>query len=99
MSVRQRIGEVVLWVTLFGAGIINGAGVYQRISLIPDWGGNLPDSVTKYFQGTTAAHDIGRFWETAVPALALMVIATLAFNLADRPRRKMIGGGSVLVFG
>jgi hypothetical protein len=98
MSTRQRIGEVVLWITLFVAGIINGAGVYQRISLIPDWADNLPDSLVNYFKGTTAAPDISRFWESVVPVLALLVIATLIFNLADRPRRKWIGIGGALFF-
>jgi len=98
MSTRQRIGEVVLWLTLFVAGVINGAGVYQRISLIPDWAGDLPDSLIKFFKGTTAAPDISRFWESVVPILLLLVIATLIFNLADRPRRKWIGIAAALFF-
>lgn len=98
MSTRQRIGEAVLWITLFVAGIINGAGVYQRISLIPDWARNLPDSLVNYFKATTAAPDITRFWESVVPVLTLLVIATLIFNLADRPRRKWICIGAALFF-
>jgi hypothetical protein len=98
MSVRQRIGEAVLWLTLFVTGVINGAGIFQRISLIPDWAGDLPDSLINYFKGTTAAPDITRFWESVVPVLAVLVIATLIFNLADRPRRKWIGIGASFFF-
>jgi len=98
MSLRQNIGEVSLWVALLLVGIIIGASVYQRISLIPEWGGNLPDSVGTYFQGTTNAAAIGRFWENALPPTAIMVVLTLLTNWPERSRRKWLIVGAIFFF-
>ena len=98
MSLRQKIGEASLWVALLLVGIIIGASVYQRISLIPEWGGNLPDSVASYFQGTTNAAAIGRFWENALPPTAIMVILTLLTNWPERWRRKWLIVGAIFFF-
>jgi len=96
MSVRQKIGEVLLWMALLLVGTVIGASVYQRISLIPEWGGALPDSVVTYFRDTQAAHSIGRFWASVLPPTALFVIAAAAFNWPERPRRRWLGVGTIL---
>jgi hypothetical protein len=91
MSIRKRVGEILLWLALFFVGIIIGAEVYQRISLIPEWGGDLPGSLVRYFQGTTAAASIGRFWANVLPPTALLVVAAFVANWPDRARRKWLG--------
>src|SRR5712691_11247865 len=99
MSRRQLTGEVLLWLALLGMGILTGASVYQRIAIIPDWSSNLPRSLIKYFQGTTQAQDILRFWNSAVPAVTLLMIAALPPNLPDRTRRKWLALAAILYFG
>ncbi len=96
MSARQIAGEVLLYLAIFSLGVIMGAEVYQRISLIPEWGGHLPESLIRYFQGTTAAASIGRFWEMCLPPTALLVIAAVVVNWADRSRRKWVGIAGLL---
>ena len=99
MSRRQLTGEVLLWLALLGIGILTGANVYQRIAIIPDWTSNLPGSLIKYFQGTTQAQDVRRFWDSAVPAATLLMIAAFALNLPDRARRKWLALAAILYFG
>jgi hypothetical protein len=96
VNVRQRIGEPILWLTVLAMGIITGAGLFQKMSLIPAWTRDLPESVVTYFTGTMMARDFARFWGTVVPVSALLVVGTLIFNLADRPRRKWIAVGAGL---
>ena len=96
MSIRQRIAEALLWIALLFVATIIGAEVYQRISLIPEWGAALPDSVITYFRGTHAAASIGRFWISVLPPTALFVIGAGVFNWPDRPRRRWIGVGTLL---
>lgn len=96
MTTRQRIGEIVLWLTVFAMGLITGAGLFQKMSLIPAWTRDLPGSVVTYFNGTMMARDFARFWGTVVPVAALLVVGTLIVNLADRARRKWIAIGAGL---
>jgi hypothetical protein len=96
MSLRQKTGEALLWIALLFLATIIGAEVYQRISLIPEWGGALPDSVITYFRGTHAAASIGRFWISILPPSALFVIAATALNWPERARRRWLGIGALL---
>ena len=96
MNARQRIGECFLWLTILAMGVITGAGLFQRMSLIPAWTRDLPGSVVAHFKGTMAAQDFSRFWATVVPVSALLVVGTLIFNLADRSRRGWIAAGAAL---
>lgn len=96
MSIRQRIAEALLWIALLFVATIIGAEVYQRISLIPEWGAALPDSLITYFRGTHAAASIGRFWIGVLPPTALLVIGAAVFNWPERQRRRWIGIGTLL---
>ena len=62
MTPRQRIAVILLWSVLVLVGTMFGASVYQRISLIPEWGGALPQSVLLYFRDPQAGQAIDRFW-------------------------------------
>ena len=41
MTRREGVAAVLLWSVLVFVGTMFGASVYQRISLIPEWGGAL----------------------------------------------------------
>jgi hypothetical protein len=84
---RRQLAEVVLWVAIVLAGVVFGASVYQRVSLIPEWGGDLPGSVTSYFRGTTAAEASGRFWRGALPPAGLGILLSLGLGWPERDRR------------
>lgn len=84
---RSRLAELLLWIAIVMAGVVLGASVYQRIALIPDWGGNLPQSVIDYFGGTTAAASSARFWTRFLPPTGLVLLLALVAGWPDRLRR------------
>jgi hypothetical protein len=75
-----------------------GASVYQRISLIPEWGGSLPQSVVSYFRGTGAGASIDRFWTSVTAPTALLMIVTVLANRPAIARRKWLGTAALLFF-
>jgi len=75
-----------------------GASVYQRVSLIPEWGGSLPQSVVSYFHGTGAGASIDRFWTGVTAPTALLVIFATLANRPALARRKWLAGGAILFF-
>ena len=84
---RNQLAEILLWIAIVLSGVVFGASVYQRISLISEWGGNLPSSVIDHFSGTTAAAASGRFWASALPPTGLVILLALIFGWPDRERR------------
>ena len=87
---RKRLAEALLWLAIVMSGVVFGASVYQRVSLIPEWGGNLPDSVTDYFKGTNQADASARFWRGALPPTGLCILLTLIAAWPDRGRRTWV---------
>ena len=87
---RERLAEALLWLAIVLSGVVFGASVYQRVSLIPEWGGNLPDSVGDYFKGTNQAGASARFWRGALPPTGLCILVTLIAAWPDRGRRTWI---------
>jgi hypothetical protein len=75
-----------------------GASVYQRISLIPEWGGSLPQSVVSYFHGTGAGASIDRFWTSVTAPTALFMIMAVLANRRAIARRKWLGAAALLFF-
>lgn|SRR5690349_6743824 len=75
-----------------------GASVYQRISLIPEWGGSLPQSVVTYFHGTGAGASIDRFWKSVTPPTTLLIIVAIVANRPSLARRKWLGAAGILFF-
>ena len=98
MSPRQRFAEVALWSALLLLATMLGASVYQRVSLIPEWGGSLPQSVVSYFHGTSAGASIDRFWTSVTAPTALLVLTTVLANWPTVARRKWLGTAALLFF-
>ncbi len=99
MSREGRFAEVVLWCALLGVAVLTGASVYQRVAIIPDWGGDLPSSLTRYFRGTNQARDILRFWQPAVVVMTVLMVAALALNWSMQARRKWLVLAAICYFG
>ena len=98
MSGRQRFAEIALWLALLLLATMLGASVYQRISLIPEWGGSLPQSVVTYFHGTSAGASIDRFWRNVIPPTVLLMIVAVWANRPALLRRKWLGAAGILFF-
>ena len=75
-----------------------GASVYQRISLIPEWGGALPQSVVLYFRDPHAGQAIDRFWTLVTAPTAVAIILALIVNWPFVVRRRWISRGAILFF-
>src|SRR5262245_61367570 len=98
VSARRRVGTVLLWSALVLVGTMFGASVYQRVSLIPEWGGALPQSVPLYFKDPRAGQAIDRFWTLVTAPTALTIVLSLALNWPSVVRRRWISTGAVLFF-
>jgi len=94
----MTISDAVLWIELLLVGCIIGGGVYQRTSLIPEWGGALPGSVVRYFRGTNAAAAISRFWKTVLPPASIGMFAAVALNWRFVDRRPWVGLAGAFYF-
>ena len=95
---RQRLAIILLWSVLVFVGTMFGASVYQRISLIPEWGGALPQSVVRYFGDPRAGQAIDRFWTVVTAPTALVIVLALVVNWPFRARRRWIGLGAAVFF-
>ena len=98
MTRRQSVAAVLLWSVLVFVGTMFGASVYQRISLIPEWGGALPQSVVAYFGDPHAGQAIDRFWTLVTAPTAVLVILALIVNWPLTARRRWMSGGAILFF-
>jgi hypothetical protein len=96
VTTRQRLAAILLWSTLVLVGTMFGASVYQRISLIPEWGGALPQSVVLYFRGTHSGQAIDHFWTTVTPPTAVAIILALILNWPLVARRRWISRGAIV---
>ena len=97
-TTRSRIGGIVLYIVLVFVGTMFGASVYQRISIIPEWGGDLPQSVVTYFRGTNSGQAMDRFWSSVTAPTAIVIILALALNWPLSARRRWISLGAALFF-
>jgi hypothetical protein len=79
-------------------GTMFGASVYQRVSLIPEWGGDLPQSVVVYFGDPNAGQAIDRFWTAVTAPTGAAIILTLIVNWPLVARRRWIASGATLFF-
>ena len=98
MTTRQRFAAVLLWSVLVLVGTMFGASVYQRISLIPEWGGVPPQSVVDYFRDPRAGQAIDRFWTFVTAPTAVSIILALILNWPLVARRRWISRGAILFF-
>ena len=98
MTPRRRVAAVLLWGVLVFVGTMFGASVYQRIALIPEWGGALPQSVVLYFGDPRAGQAVERFWTVITGPTALVIILALIANWPFTARRRWISAGATLFF-
>lgn len=98
MSTRQRVAAILLWIVIVLVGTMFGASVYQRISLIPEWGGALPQSVILYFRDARAGQAIDRFWTLVTGPTAFSIVLALVVNWPFVARRRWLSRGAILFF-
>ena len=95
---RRHLAAILLSSVLVLVGTMFGASVYQRVSLIPEWGGSLPHSVVTYFGDPKAGQAIDRFWTSVTAPTAAAVILALVANWPFAARRRWIAGGALVFF-
>jgi hypothetical protein len=97
-ATQKHVGAILLYIVLVLIGIMFGASVYQRISIIPEWGGALPESVVTYFRGTNNGQAMDRFWTSITAPTAIAIVLALGLNWHPAVRRRWIALGAVLIF-
>jgi hypothetical protein len=60
---RERVSEISLMLWIFAIGVIIGGTIFQMFVIVPEWSGNMPDSLIQFFRGTNWAEAQGRFWQ------------------------------------
>src|SRR5262245_24538254 len=95
---RDRVATILLWTALVLVGTMFGASVYQRISLIPEWGGALPESVVRYFGDPRAGQAIDRFWTLVTAPTAIAIVLALVAGWPRIAQRRWISAGAILFF-
>jgi hypothetical protein len=98
VTARRPVADILLAGVLVLVGTMFGASVYQRISLIPEWGGNLPQSVVLYFGEARTGHAIERFWTLVTGPTALLIVLALIVNWRVAARRRWMAVGAALFF-
>lgn len=98
VTTRQRLAVILLWSVLVCVGTMFGASVYQRIALIPEWGGALPQSVVLYFGDPRAGQAIDRFWTVVTAPTTVVIVLALVVNWPFTARRRWIGLGATMFF-
>ncbi len=96
--IRRHLAVLLLSSVLVLVGTMFGASVYQRVSLIPEWGGSLPQSVVSYFGDPRAGQAIDRFWTFVTAPTAAAIILALIVNWPFAARRRWIAGGALVFF-
>jgi hypothetical protein len=98
VAIRARLAIILLWSVLVLTGTMFGASVYQRISLIPEWGGALPQSVVTYFGDPNAGQAIDRFWTSVTAPTAVAIVLALIVNWPFVDKRRWVASGAILFF-
>lgn len=88
MTTRQRISDLLLIVALLMGAVMLGGTVYQMLVINPAWGGDLPGSLPRFFQGSQWPAAFARFWAHPVLSMyPLFLIGALTALWPDRRRR------------
>src|SRR5262245_4897839 len=98
MFTRPRLAIALLWTVLVLVGTMFGASVYQRISLIPEWGAALPQSVVAYFGDPRAGQAVDRFWTAVTAPTSIAILLALIANWPFAEKRRWIARGAILFF-
>jgi len=107
MTMRSRITQVLLWLSILSMSIWVGGTIYQMVVIVPLWSGSPPESVVAFFQGTQFNSKLGNFFGPHImPFRALPVVGVLiaGWNLRTHRRYFMqmaacMAVGLILTFG
>jgi hypothetical protein len=90
--VRRGIAQGSLIIGLVGITMILGAGVYQAVVDVPNFSGQLPDSVRDFRACVRYSHP-GYFFQALVPIIvaSLLVSMTTGWNTPRARNRWVIG--------
>lgn len=86
--IRNKISEIGLMLWILTIGVIIGGTFFQMQAIVPEWSGELPASLVRFFQGTNWAAAQSRFWQFPAfyPGYACGFLA-LAAGWHERRRR------------
>ncbi len=107
MSLRNRITQVLLWLSILTMSIWVGGTVYQMVVVVPQWSASPPESVRTFFLGTQYNEMIRNFFgPRMMPFRVLPVLGVLLSGWNLKRHRKYfllmavcMAAGVLLTFG
>lgn len=88
MTTHEVFAQTFFYITILLIGISIGGNVYEILVLDPLWSASPPESVRTFFQGTSFAKAMQKFWLSKLAKYSLFfLIATVVLGWAVPARR------------
>jgi len=89
MTTRNRITQVLLWLSILSMSIWVGGTIYQMAVIVPQWSASPPESVRTFFLGTQFNSQIGNFFGPRImPFRVLPILGVLIAGWNLKRHRK-----------
>ncbi|TDC42441.1 DUF1772 domain-containing protein [Micromonospora sp. KC213] len=93
----SRVASVLLWLLVVFVGVQFGAGLYEKIVVVPLWDSVPPRDILTAMQ-QSGMYDAGRaFWPFVSPVVALLAIANIAAWRANRANRRWVLAAGIIM--
>ena len=107
MTMRNRITQVLLWLSILSMSIWVGGTIYQMAVIVPQWSASPPESVRTFFLGTQFNSTVGNFFGPHImPFRVLPILGVLLAGWNLKRHRKYFlvmaactAAGILLTFG
>ena len=87
MDIRNKVGELCIFIFLLGVAMVLGGTVYQMIVVTPEWAGDLPGSLATYFTPLRAER-MGAFWRHPfIMSYGIFLVGAIVACWPNRGRR------------
>jgi hypothetical protein len=94
-----RVAYVLLWLLVVYVGLQFGAGLYEKIVIVPLWDSVPPRDVLAAME-RSGMYDAGRvFWPFVSPVVALLAIANLVAWRGNRANRRWALAAGIIMLG
>ena len=88
MTIYEVFAQILFCITILLIGISVGGNVYEILVIDPLWSASPPESVRTFFQGTSFAKAMQKFWLSKLAKYSLFfLIATVVLGWAVPARR------------
>lgn len=94
-----RVASVLLWLLVVFVGVQFGAGLYEKIVVVPLWDSVPPRDVLAAME-RSGMYNAGRvFWPFVSPVVALLAVANIVAWRGNRANRHWVLGAGIIMLG